>query len=246
MENGAGSAGERTALVTGGGRGIGRAIALALAADGFRVLAVGRDLPRLRAVAAEAAGIDVYAADLAIAAERDRLISHAAAWAPRLSLLVNNAAVQHDGGLEATAAVRAERELQLNLLAPIALAAGLLAPLQAGQGTVVNVTSILARHPRVTAPVYCGTKAGLHVFTIAFRDLLRDRGVAVVELVPPLVDTDMTAGRGRRKIPPEEVARALLAGLHRGAERIDVGWARPFRWIDRLCPALAARIVRNS
>ncbi|MCK6555188.1 SDR family NAD(P)-dependent oxidoreductase [Candidatus Binatia bacterium] len=246
MENGAGSAGERTALVTGGGRGIGRAIALALAADGFRVLAVGRDLPRLRAVAAEAAGIDVYAADLAIAAERDRLISHAAAWAPRLSLLVNNAAVQHDGGLEATAAVRAERALQLNLLAPIALAAGLLAPLQAGQGTVVNVTSILARHPRVTAPVYCGTKAGLRVFTIAFRDLLRDRGVAVVELVPPLVDTDMTSGRGRRKIPPEEVARALLAGLHRGAERIDVGWARPFRWIDRLCPALAARIVRNS
>jgi len=240
------AASQPSAVVTGGGRGIGCAIAVALAKAGHRVLIVGRDAPRLDATCAAANGLEPHVADLATPRGREDLVARVRTWSPALQLLVNNAGVQHTGAIGDRSATELEDEVQVNLVAPLVLATSLLPELRAGAGTVVNVTSVLAVHPKVAAPVYCATKAGLRSFTTALRDALAPDGVRVVELMPPLVETDMTAGRGRGKLAPDAVARALLVGLTNDRSRIAVGKARPFLWVDRVAPALAARIVRRA
>lgn len=236
----------RTAVVTGGGSGIGRAIAIQLAEDGYQVLIVGRDEARLRAVCVLTAGVDMLVADLGDAGQRAAFIDAIAAARDGLDLLVNNAAVQRQAPIGDSPPAALEAEVQVNLIAPLVLSAGLLPLLRVRGGTIVNVTSILAAHPKTAAPMYCATKAGLRSATRSLREELRAAGVRVVELVPPLVDTAMTAGRNAGAIAPAEVARALIAGLRRSRPRIDVGRARAFGWIDRVAPGLAARMVRDA
>lgn len=234
------------ALITGASSGIGRAIAIRLHDEGYRIWIVGRDAARLHAVCGGRAGLEACVADLARDAERAALVERLLGEADGLDLLVNNAAIQRQAPIGGAPAAALEAEVQINLVAPLTLTAGLLPLLRRRGGTVVNVTSVLAAHPKRSAPVYCATKAALRSATRGLREELRGSGVRVVELVPPLVDTPMTAGRNAGAIDPRLVADALVAGLGRRRDRIDVGRARPFRWIDRLAPAVAARLVRDS
>lgn len=241
------SSGPRVALVTGAGRGIGRAIALALREQGWQVVALGRPSAHFEALCAQA-GIEALHAELS-----DARAAQAAAEAFRqrhgaLHLLVNNAAIQQALVLDETA--RCEQialEIATNLVAPAVLSAALLPTLRAGGGWIVNIGSVLALAPKTSAPLYCASKAGLLSLSQGLRLQLRGSGVRVMDVVPPLVDTDMAAGRGgARKIPPEAVAQALLSGLAAGRERVDVGPARAFRWLHRLVPPLAARLMANA
>jgi uncharacterized oxidoreductase len=131
----------------------------------------------------------------------------------------------------------------------VALSAGLL-PLLARQpsAALVNVTSGLALAPKRSAPVYCATKAAVRSFTRALRYQCEDGGLAVrvIEAIPPLVDTPMTAGRGRGKLSPERCAAEILAGVRRGAAEIPIGRTRLLRGLQRLSPALAYRIMRDG
>jgi short-subunit dehydrogenase involved in D-alanine esterification of teichoic acids len=117
---------------------------------------------------------------------------------------------------------------------------------------VVNVTSGLALAPKMTGAVYSATKAGLRTFTKALRYQMeavwRDGGpdVRAVEAMLPLVDTPMTAGRGRRKISGSAAAREILRGLDRERDEIYVGAARALRLLHRLLPGAAERLFRNS
>jgi uncharacterized oxidoreductase len=74
---------------------------------------------------------------------------------------------------------------------------------------------------------------------------LQDEGlpVRVIEALPPIVDTDMTRGRGRGKISAQAAARQILAGIDAGRQEIDVGATRLLRLIQRISPALAGRIM---
>lgn len=241
-------------LVTGGTAGIGRDIALQLAARGARVIITGRNRVAAETVIAAAGGAMAFIeADLADPQGQERLVAEVMARHPDLSILVNNAGVQvnmpatglGDAGL--MAAFRAE--IELNLDAPIALAFGLM-PLLARQprAAIVNMSSGLALAPKRTAPVYCATKAGLSAFSRALRYRCEDAAphVTVHDVIMAFVDTGMTAGRGRNKMHPAEAARAVIAGLERGKPEIVVGKARLLAAISRLSPALARRILRNG
>ncbi len=229
-------------LLTGASSGIGRAIALQLSAAGERLIAWGRDAPRLAELQAQAPGIvGIQLVDLAAT---DHLDAQAAAcvqqW-PQLSGLIHCAGIQHDVLLSephCTAEALSE-ELRVNLLAPMALTRALLPHLQAqASARVVLVSSALAFAPKRRAAAYNASKAGLHAFAQSLRAQLRHSRVQVVELIPPLVDTPMTAGRGRRKLSPDAVAQALWRGLARPRcpEQIWVGPARALPWLLRLAP----------
>jgi len=142
-----------------------------------------------------------------------------------------------------------DAELAVNLAA-VARATALFLPLlrRAGEAAVVNVSSGLGLVPKRSAPVYCASKAGVHHLTRALRGQLEDAGldVKVFELLPPLVDTAMTAGRGTGKLQPDDVAGALLRGMERDLLEIPVGKVRLLRWIDRLAPRLAERVLRDA
>ncbi len=243
-----------TALVTGGTAGIGREIALQLAKKGARVLIAGRNREAGEAVMAEASGeVRFIEADLGTGAGQAALIARVTAEAPDLALLVNNAGIQvnmpsegiGDAGL--MDAFRAE--IELNLTAPIALSFGLM-PLLArrNRAAIVNISSGLALSPKRTAPVYCATKSGLGTFSRALRYRCEDAApaLAVQDVLMAFVDTAMTAGRGRNKMPAAEAARQVIAGIERGSPQIFVGKARLLALIARLSPALAYRILRNG
>jgi NAD(P)-dependent dehydrogenase (short-subunit alcohol dehydrogenase family) len=235
----------RVYVVTGASSGIGREVTLQLAAAGHRVIAVGRDEGRLRDLAGEGTGIVPRVLDLC---DRAAVVAFARglAEAGHIDGLINNAAVQHnsrfdsaDLGPEAIAA-----EVETNLIAPMLLARLLLPP-PGGRFVIVNVGSPLGVFPKSTAAGYSASKAGLRMVSDALRVQLADRGTRVVEVVLPLVDTPMTAGRGRGKIGAAEAARAIVGALESPRSRIHVGKARLLRLIAALSPPLAAAIVRR-
>lgn len=207
--------GGRTALVTGGTRGIGLAITrLLLREAAARVIVVGRDAGRLAKLETEGAGrIAVLRAELSETTEVERLLAVLPQLAPELSLVINNAATQaltdFTGSEPLTLLPALRAEIATNFTGVIALSVGLL-PLLARQhsAALVNVTSGLALAPKKSSPVYCATKAGVRSFTRALRYQCEDKlpHVRVVEALPPLVDTDMTRGRGRGKMSPEACA----------------------------------------
>ena len=246
---------QQTALVTGGGSGIGLALARALRERGSRVLICGRDEARLAEAARLVPGLETVRCDLDVEGDVNALFEAVQTRLGGLSLLVNNAAVQYNytfpnADPEATI-MHIDKELAVNLNAPLRLTARLL-PLLAKQpeSAIVNLTSGLALAPKKSAAVYCASKAGLRTFTKALRYQLEDAklGVRVVEVMLPLVDTPMTHGRGnpRLKLSPERVARVVLAGLEADRNEIRIGGTKAFGWLHRLAPGLAEQLLRNS
>ncbi len=83
----------------------------------------------------------------------------------------------------------------------------------APKAMIVNVTSGLAIAPRAGGPVYCATKAALRSYTQAVRSQLQDTSVRLLEALPPVVETQLTAGRGSKKMAPEECARQIVTAI---------------------------------
>jgi uncharacterized oxidoreductase len=248
--------GQHTVLITGGNSGIGAALVRAFHRAGSRVIATGRDPGRLGILARELPGLRIFPADLADPKDRERLIRDVTTLHPSLSLLINNAGVQHLAdhvaarSPEETAAQRARagEELATNIGAVVDLTLALLPVLRgAPESAIVFVSSGLALAPKKSAPVYCASKSFVHGFAKALRYQCEDSAphLKIVEVLPPLVDTPMTAGRGRGKISPEQVAAETLAGLAAGRREVNVGKTKLLRAVQRLSPTLADRILRN-
>ena len=233
----------KVALVTGGTDGIGAQLIRQLRDKGATVITSGRDPGRIAAT--QAAGFEVIAADLSTMAGVDALI--AGLNGRPLDLLVNNAGMGgdydfRDGG-EPDLAV-AEQALFLNIHAPMQLTARLMPVLRARpEATVVNVTSGLAIAPRAGGPIYCATKAALRSYTQAIRAQLKGTNVTVIEALPPVVETRMTAGRTNKKMPPQECARQIGVGIERGPPEINIGIVKLLQVVHSISPGLARRIM---
>jgi len=243
-----------TALVTGGSAGIGKTLALMLAEQGAEVIIIGRDEQRLRETAAQyPQRIHYRVVDLTQPQEQDRLVAEVKQEWPQLSMLINNAGVQinmpptgvDDAGL--LEAMRAEQAL--NLAAPIALCFGLLPGLaQQSEASIVNVSSGLALAPKRTAPVYCATKAGLSQFSRALRYRCEDAApsVVVMDVMMALVETQMTKGRGRGKLTPEQAAQAIVDAIEQRQPQLWVANTKLLRVLLRCWPLLAYKLLRNG
>ncbi|MCB1488710.1 MAG: SDR family NAD(P)-dependent oxidoreductase [Bauldia sp.] len=235
-------------LITGASRGIGRALVAEYAGRGARVLAVARTPANL--IGEPRTNVGWIAADLARPAGWDHVIRAVRESGMTLDLLVNNAGIQMALDLRSAPddAIRAsiETELALNLAAPIALCHGLMPYLRRPGGTIVNVTSLVSRQPKPSAPVYSASKAGLASFTRSLRRQLAADGVRVVEAVPPLVATDMTDGRGSNKLTPEAMADAIVAGVARGKTTIAPGLSSKVLVLNRLLPGFTADLLARA
>jgi uncharacterized oxidoreductase len=232
----------KTVLLTGGSAGIGREIARQLKAKGASVILTGRDPARLEAMKAE--GFAVIAADLSNASGVDALV--AALGDRPIAVLINNAGqgVDHDFRENMPDADAADGCIYANLSAPIRLITALLPRLRAQPwAAIINVTSGLAIAPRAGSPVYCATKAGLRSYTLALRAQLKGEPIQVIEALPPVVDTQMTADRKTSKMPPEECARQIIAALENGHDEANVGIVKVLRIVYSLSPALARKVM---
>ena len=193
----------KTALITGAGRGIGRAIALGLADAGAELILVARSVGQLaqtQAVlygrGASAGQVRVVAADLGDEQQRSHLVAAALATG-HVDVLVNNAATVEPLGPTATVPVaELRRAFELNVIAPAALTAAVLpSMLETGWGRIVNVSSAIVAHPEfmVRFNAYAATKAALEAHTVNLAAELRGTGVTVNAYRPGGVDTAMQA-----------------------------------------------------
>lgn len=232
----------KTILLTGGTDGIGLRLARQLREKGAKLIVTGRTPARIEAARAE--GFDVIPADLA---GPDGVEAVLAGLAGRpVDILINNAGMgaAHDYREAAPVGADDERTLWLNVHAPVRLIARLMPVLRAqGEAMIVNVTSGLAIAPSAGAPLYCATKAALRSYTQGLRAQLKGTGIHVLEALPPMVDTAMTAGRGNKKLSPEECARQIIAAMESGQDEANVGMVKVLRAVYSLSPALARAIM---
>lgn len=199
------------ALVTGANRGLGaRLVAELLGAGAAKVYATART-PGAVGIA------DPRVHTLALDITDPASVTAAAAAAPDVTVLVNNAGVLAfgsalDGDLDSF-----ERDLRTNYLGSLRVTRAFVPALERNApAAVVNVLTLIALAPVGSMAGYSASKAAAHSMTQSFRRELRDRGITVLGAYPGGIDTDMLAGVEIEKAAPEAVARRIVAGLAAG------------------------------
>lgn len=228
---------KNSVLVTGGGSGIGLALATRFRRLDAEVIICGRNRGRLDAAKEAVPGLKTDCADLADADQREALVQSVLEIAPRLNVLVNNAGIQRRGSFAADRATWNDRaeEIAINLVAPLHLTSLLLPDLSAQpEAAIINASSGLAFLPLKFAAVYAATKAKLHAFTLALRADIASDSVRKIEIVPPAVDTELSgAGHHSGAVPVGAFAYAIMARLAAGDLGIGYGPSEILRLATR-------------
>ena len=181
-----------TILITGGGSGIGRALAEAFMRAGNQVIIAGRRQAALDEVVAANPGMYAAVLDIEDGASIAAFAADLTARFPQLDAVIHNAGIMRpekllEGGLDT-----AEHTIATNLLGPIRLNDALLPHfLKQPQATIITVSSGLAFLPMAATPTYSATKAAIHAYTMALRSQLQETKVEVLELAPPYVQTGL-------------------------------------------------------
>ncbi|MEA2575732.1 MAG: hypothetical protein QOH93_3030 [Chloroflexia bacterium] len=248
----------KVALVTGGGSGIGRSIALALGRRGVNVAIAGRRLDLLEQVAREVSARGVRAvplhADLTEETGRADLVSRVLGELGRLDILVNNAGVMQRGSLLAKSPGEVRAVVATNLLAPIELTRQALPELARRKGAVVLVASAVSDVPLPYASLYSATKAGVSAFGEALRYELAPLGVRLLLVYPPGTDTDMVRGMARAAgvsnfplAQSEGVGERIVTSLVKGRQEVRMGAeARLLPLLYRISPRLVRALYRSQ
>ena len=232
---------QHTALITGGATGIGFALAEKFHAHGNRVILVGRTESALARAASALPGAEFVVADVAEAQDRERLVR----LHPGVTVLINNAGIRVETPFDQVSADDLARELDVNFLAPALLAQAFLPFLKQHQeAAIVNVSSGLALWPREVAAMYCASKAALHSFSKSLRWQLQGTNLRVFEVLPPVVETSMTRGRGKGKISPAQLADEFWSDFQAEHFEMLIGKTKLLHWLRRLSPGLTDRVMR--
>lgn len=203
----------KIAFITGARRGIGRAIALELAAAGADCVLIARTAPDELAGEIEAMGRRALAlaVDVADAAACESAVKQAAGELGGLDILVNNAGIADDGLLLRMKEEQWQRVLDVNLNGAFYCTKAALRPmLKSGQGRIINISSVIGQMGNAGQANYAASKAGLIGFTKSLAKEVGSRGITANAIAPGFITTDMTDVMG------EEAKTALLSQIPLG------------------------------
>src|SRR5437867_7569878 len=232
----------RTFLITGGSAGIGLAFALKFLELGNQVIVIGRRQSVLDELKAKYPKLHTIQSDVADPGQIASLAGRVKAGYPKLDVLMNNAGIMLHKNLKVPAADLdgLMTEMNINVGGVIRLTSAFIDILTANKGTIINVSSGLAFVPLPSAPIYSATKAAVHAYTQSLRFQLEETGVEVIELMPPVVKTDLSAemseGDGVTVITTDELVKQSFASLKAGALEIRPGQAKQLALMRRLAP----------
>jgi uncharacterized oxidoreductase len=181
-----------TILITGGGSGIGRALAEAFHKLGNQVIIAGRRQAMLDETIAANPGMKSVVLNIEDPANIAATVQKLATEFPTLNAVLNNAGIMRPEFLQKGAVADAEAIVTTNLLGPIRLTAALMPHLlEQPAATILNVSSGLGFVPLAFTPAYCATKAAIHSYTQSLRYQLKDTAIKVIEIIPPWVATEL-------------------------------------------------------
>ncbi|MDH4071376.1 MAG: SDR family NAD(P)-dependent oxidoreductase [Ignavibacteria bacterium] len=237
-ENGAPTLAGKTAVVTGAGRGIGRAIAHTVARSSMNVVLASRSAGELKTVAGECRAIGAEAVavtcDLTRPEDINRLITTGSTTFGGIDLLVNNAGIGYFAPVEVMSLEQFDAMWSVNLRAVFLLCKGVIPLMERRKGgTIVNIGSLAGKNSLKGGAGYAATKWALRGFSASLMLEVRDRNIRVVTIFPGSVDTSFSIRnkRGSRITQPEDVAEAVLfaASMHGRAmtSEIDIRPTRP-------------------
>jgi uncharacterized oxidoreductase len=232
-----------TVLITGGGTGIGLALAEQLVRRDNQVIICGRRRQRLLTAKKRIPQLYIRVCDVSRPASCRALAQWVISEFNHLNILVNNAGIQRtvDFRKGTRDLPDADEEVATNLLAPIHLSALLIPHLRRQQrAAIVNISSGLAFTPLAVVPVYCATKSAIHSLSLTLRFQLRDTPVRVFEVAPPIVSTGLSGSRHRLEddehtMSPDEVAQGIIDALAHDRYEVALG---PAAGLDKQREAL--------
>ena len=208
----------RSALVTGGSRGIGLAIARMLAEEGFALTLASRNQERCEEAATALDALAVTA-DVSIDDDCERLVAEHVAHHGGLDVLVNSAGIGIGGNIEALPVKHIDLQLGVNLRGLVLVTRAAIPQLRESRGLVVNLASIAGTMPTPGLSIYGATKAAVISFTHSLNGELESDGVRATAICPAFVDTDMAQWSGipgEEMIQPEDCAEIVRLVLRLG------------------------------
>lgn len=227
---------DKVAVITGGGRGIGLAMARTFARSGFSVVITGRDLQRLQKAASEIkedqGSVTAVACDVRDPASVKKLFDEIAKRHSTIDVLINNAGVAHALATVEKLPVETWKEVIDTNLTGTFLVTRAALPFMREGGTIVNNLSVAAVQPFAGMSAYNASKFGAMGFTQALREDLRKRGIRVLALLPGATDTEIWGqfwpdAPKEKMISAETVAEAVLhavsAPANTSIEEIRIG-----------------------
>ena len=239
----------RVVAVTGGARGIGRAIAAELARAGARVGIGDLDLAAAEETAAGIDGtVEAFAVDVTDRTSTDRFVDGVEERLGPLDVMVNNAGILLVGPFLEEDDSATERQFAVNVMGVVhGMRAALPRMRERGHGHLVNIASSASWVSPPGEVSYAATKHAVLALTDGVREELRGSGVHLTGVFPGLVDTELAKGtkppRAAKWISPEDVAQAVVAAIRE--PRPDVFVPREFAFSSRLAKALPTRARRG-
>jgi uncharacterized oxidoreductase len=231
-------------LITGGGSGIGLALARKFLDKKNTVIIIGRNLSKLEKVKTELPDIHIYQSDVTQEKEVKALEATIQRDFGGIDVLINNAGVMHllDSGDEGNDLQKQVDEIAINYQAPVRMLHHFLSQLKRSENAVlVNVSSGLAYVPYAQSPVYSGTKAAVHFWTKSIRPQLKPHHIKVIELLPPVVDTKLAKDAdlkddNLKPMSPERMTHIFWKDYKKGKEEITPGISTALKIMSRIAP----------
>lgn len=236
-------------LLTGGTSGIGLEMVRQFSSFGNTLLVTSSNQRNLEILQTQFPKIIPLICDLADEESVRNLVRKCLADHRDINIVITNAGIQENYRWteEPEGHEKINREIRVNFTSPMQLIYGLLPLLTTkNNAAVITVSSGLAFAPKQSAPIYCATKAAIHNATKALRYQLDTTTVKVFEIIPPLVDTAMTQGRGKGKISPEQLVDEFIRNFQADRLEMNIGKTKLLRLIQRIVPTLADRIMKHG
>jgi 3-oxoacyl-[acyl-carrier protein] reductase len=209
----------KTAIVTGAGRGIGKAVSVALGKAGCRVVVAARTREQIEGVQKEIISQGGHAlaipADLTTDEDIRRLVEETQAEWGAVDILINNAGWGKRAAVVSASLTDWDRTFRLNLRAPMVLAKALLPNMIAKrEGAIINIGSVSGKTGEANGAAYSASKFGLIGFTQSLYEEVREHGIKVAVILPGFVDTPLIPPNRQldrsKMIQAEDIARTVL------------------------------------
>lgn len=240
---------ENTILITGGTSGIGREMVSQFYGLNNKLIVASSNLENLLNLQKEFSKIEIILCDLSDHNSVKNLISTCLEKFQDINVLINNAGIQYNYLWTENRHYydRIERETIINFTSPMQITYGLLPVLiDKKESAIINISSALAYAPKKSAIIYCATKSAIHNATKALRYQLENTTVKVFEIIPPLVDTNMTKGNGKGKMSPKRLVDSFMINFKKNKYESNIGKAKLLRFIKRVSPKIANNILKNG